>query len=167
MSYSYTTSTSFTRTDARYVASKIEADLRQCQRFQGRPTDKEIADYVVEITELLAGKYLDYVEYGFKQNGKWVMSLRYSANWDGTLMVDDRPGRVSAAKLPSGATWSSFLSKNSSWSELTEAQRKSIESRIPVDRTPATAAGYESGSWEIDRTYGRNGGGVTRKVFGK
>ena len=37
MSYSYTTTETFTRTHARYIASKIAADLRKLQLYYDRP----------------------------------------------------------------------------------------------------------------------------------
>ena len=50
-------SQSFTRTHAKYLASKVVADLYQCARLYGRPSANSIPDYESELVELLAGAY--------------------------------------------------------------------------------------------------------------
>lgn len=165
MTSTYTTSSTFTRTQAKYLASKPAADLRQMQLFYGRPTDTVIDDYVVELIELLAGRYLDYVEYGFRRNGIWVVSLRYQAGWDGSLAVDDRPGRLPTNVDVANATWYSFLVKNSNWSNLSSAEQQRVLDAIPVKRSTAEASGYANGVWIEDRTYSSNGVSLSRRTF--
>lgn len=165
MTSTFTSTSTFTRTDARYVTSKVAADLRQFQAFYGHPTDAEITDYIVELTELLAGRYLDYIEYGFRQNDDWVVSARYTARWDGGLDSDERPGRIPAGANIRQASWGSFLVKNGNWSALSATAQQQIEASIPVKRGSSAVPGYASGVWVEDRTYGRNGVSVARKVF--
>ncbi len=165
MSTTYTTSSTFTRTHARYLASKPAADLRQMQLLYGRPTDAEIADYIVELTELLAGGYLNCVEYGFWRNGAWIVSLQYTARWDGTLEADDRPGRAPVGVDVKGASWYSHLSKNSKWHALSASEQQKVLDAIPVKRVTGDAPGYVNGVWIEDRTYSRNGVSLSRKTF--
>jgi hypothetical protein len=77
MTYSYTTTLAetFTRTIARYVASKVVADLRRMHSYYGQPSLGLIEDYYEELTELLAGDYVQSVEYGFKRGDRRVVSL--------------------------------------------------------------------------------------------
>lgn len=165
MSSTYTMTSTITRTDARYVTSKVAADLRQFQIFYGPPSDSEIADYVEELTELLSGRYLDYIEYGFRRDNAWVVSARYIARWDGGLDADERPGRIPVGADIRSATWGSYLVTNGAWSALPLAARQQIEARIPIKRGHAKVPGYGAGIWVEDRTYGRNGVSVARKVF--
>src|SRR5438132_1715499 len=95
MTTTFSTTSSFTRTHARYLASKIGADLRQMQLFYGQPSDDKIDDYMEEVVELLVGGYLDSVEYGFHRAWDWVIALRYIVR-NGDLVTDDRSGRVTS-----------------------------------------------------------------------
>ena len=71
-SYSYTESRTFTVTHARHMAAKVATDLKRMQRFYGKPSDENIADYESEATEMLRAGYLDTGTYGFRRDGKWI-----------------------------------------------------------------------------------------------
>lgn len=162
MSTTYTYSQSFTRTHARYLASKVAADLRQMRLFYGEPSDEKIDNFVEELVELLVGGYLDSVDYGFRRNDAWVVALHYKVRSDGTLDADDRAGRVPIGADISGASWYSYLRHNSAWSRLTQAERDRIESLIPVKRGHAGEPNVGSGVWVQDRIYSSNGTSFTR-----
>lgn len=66
MSYSYTTTETFTLTHARHLAAKVAADMHQCQRFYDYPTDAKIKEYEQELVVLLHGGYVESYEFGFK-----------------------------------------------------------------------------------------------------
>ena len=69
---SYSVTTTFTRTHAREIASRVAADLRLMNRYYDAPSLASIDDYETEFVELLVGGYLDQVEYGFKRSGERV-----------------------------------------------------------------------------------------------
>jgi hypothetical protein len=161
MTTTYTYSETFTRSNARYVASKVAADLRLVQRFYGRPTDAEIDAYTGELVELLVGGYVERVTYGFRRNGAWVVALRYEARLDGTLDADDRAGKVTPGLNITGANWYSYLVHSSSWAQLSAAEQARIEAGLPVQRTGADEPS-SNGSWVRDRSYSAGGSGVRR-----
>lgn len=165
MSTTFTTTASFTRTEARYLASKVAADLRQMQCFHGRPSDTEIEEYIEELTELIVGGYLASVEYGFQKNNGWAVALRYVVLSDGTLSQDERAGRVSPFANTSGASWYSYLRRTDKWWRLSNSERQQVENAIPVKRSgapePSTGAGY----WVPQKVYSTNGVGLTRYTF--
>jgi len=106
----YTTSKTFTITHARYITSKVAADLRQLRLFYGRPDDDQIDAYAEEAALLLRDGYLERVDYGFRRQAanlgpQWVLLLRYVVK-DGVL-DDDRSGRVPPGVDVSGTSfWS-------------------------------------------------------------
>lgn len=164
MSYSFTTSETFTRTHARYISSKIGADLRLMMRYYGRPTEAEIEDYMVELTELLAGGYVSSFEAGFRKNGLRIVSLLYEVRADGTIS-DDQAGGVYARADVSSASWFTFLTYSSEWDLLSAAERARIRDSLPVDRTPGSAPGDGAGYWESGRSYAAGGVGAARRGF--
>jgi Bacterial HORMA domain family 1 len=165
MTTSYTTSETFTRSNARYVASKVAADLRLLQRFYWRPTDTEIDDYTGELVELLLGGYVQRVTYGFKRSGAWVVALRYEAHLDGTLITDDRAGRVTPGIDIVGTGFYSYLVYSYAWELLDPAGRARIKARLPVQRTGADEPSSANGAWVQDRSYSAAGSGIQRASF--
>ena len=53
--FTRSSSETFTRTSAKYLVSKVAADLRQMQRLHRAPADAQIDAYVEELITLLAG----------------------------------------------------------------------------------------------------------------
>ena len=78
MTQTYTTSETFTLTHAKYLASKVAADLLQMQMFYSSPSNEKINQYISELTTLLVHGYLESVDYGFRKDGKWVIQTSYS-----------------------------------------------------------------------------------------
>ncbi len=78
-SYTFSASTTFTITHARHITAKVATDLKRVQRFYGKPTNAQIADYEQELTELLKGGYVDWVAYGFQRIVDSADSLLHSA----------------------------------------------------------------------------------------
>ena len=121
-SYSYTESRTFTVTHARHMAAKVATDLKRMQRFYGKPSDENIADYESEATEMLRAGYLDTVTYGFKRDGKWIEpTLRYTArDLAGASANDDDPGRIRPGADISGASFYSYMTYTAAWDRQRE-----------------------------------------------
>lgn len=163
MTQTYTTTETWSRTYARYVAGKVAADLRQMQQVYGVPSDANIVSYVDELTELLAGGYVREVSYGFKRNGEVVVGLKYAADMSGYLATDDRSGSIPRGKDISGAHWYSFLTYSEKWESLASEEQRAIEKRLPF---PRTAGSEPAGNWSRDKTYSGAGCGVRRATAG-
>lgn len=160
----YSSTNTFTRTNARYIASKIAADLRQMQLFYDKPTSSQIDEYVEEAVEYLAAGYLKSVEYGFRKDGNWLVSLRYEVRYDGTL-TDGSPGGVYAHANTTGASFYSFLSPNSAFYSLSAATQKDFEDKLPIDRSPVQEPGHVNGYWVPGNTYASGGAGADRQMW--
>lgn len=170
MSSSYTVSATdtFTITHARQLASKVATDLKRMQRFYGYPSDASIADYELEITELLKAKCVDEVTYGFMKNDKWLEpTLRYKARDLNGYGNDDDPGRITPGLDVSGASFYSFLSYNSHWYDLSEAEKEAIKSRLPFKRGTASEPTVLNGLFIDDKTYTSGGVSISRSTIRK
>jgi hypothetical protein len=166
MSTTFTYSDTFTRTHARYIGSKVAADLRQMRAFYFRPDETEIDDYLEELVELLAGGYLESVDYGFRRDDGWVVALNYVVRGDGTLDIDDRSGRVPPGSNVADASWYSYLRYSQKWHLLSSEERQAIKARIPVKRTDANEPNIGAGNvWIGDKVYSSNGTSISRRTM--
>lgn len=153
----------FTVTHARYLASKVETDLKRVQRFYGSPTDDRIANYIQELVELLKGGYLAKVTYGFRRNGEWIEpTLIYTAfDLQFGSSADDDPGRVRASADISAGTFGSYLEHSSAWDALTATEQAAIKRTLPFQRGDADAPRI-NGYTVDDRTYSSGGRSLSR-----
>jgi hypothetical protein len=166
MTQSYTTTQTFTRTDARYIAGKVAADLRQLSQAYGKPSETHIANLMAELTAYLVDGYLDRVTYGFRKGEQWVVALMYTGSDIGSLTADDRSGRVPRGADVTGASWWSHLVLNRKWRSLSEDQQSRYEQGLPIQRTNGTEPSPGVRGWIEDKTYSSSGGGVRRASAG-
>jgi hypothetical protein len=166
MSNTFTTTSTrtFTRTSAKYLSSKVAADLYRFQRYYARPTAQQIADYDVELTELLVGGYVASVEYGFRNGNSRLLTLFYQVYPDGSLS-DGNAGGVCPRAVVDAASWFSFLTYSSAWSALSHAEQARIEAGFPFSRSSGSAPQDGAGRWVFDRSYAADGTGLQRRSF--
>lgn len=167
MSYTFTTTETFTQTRAQYVASKVATDLRRLYAFysnSGHPTESEVDAYYQELVQYLVYGYLDWVEYGFRKNNQRVVSLKYIVQPNG-LLSDSHAGGVYARADISGASWFSYLWHNSRYSSLSSQALGAFRAKLPFTRTAGDPPGDGLGYWTADRIYSTDGMGTQRYLF--
>jgi hypothetical protein len=161
--YSYSLSETFTILHARLLASKVATDLKRIQRFYLLPSDLEIQNYEVELTQLLKYDVVDSVVYGFKRAGKWTeVAVRYKALPGGTLAVDDDPGKIRPGLNTTSALFTSFLSYTNKWWGLSSGEKRAIKDTLPIQRSSGDVPSLEGGYWSDDLTYSAGGRGLGR-----
>jgi len=161
MSYSF--STSFTRTHAREIASRVAADLSLMRTFYAKPSAADIDAYEEEFVELLVGGYLYRVEYGFKRNGNRIFSLRYTVQPGSG--EPQRAGHVPANADVSNTTFFSYLEYSSKFQNLSLAEQQAVEKTLPFSRSAGPGPGNGSGFWTSDRIYTAAGVSAARESF--
>ena len=164
MTYSATRTASFTITDARHVASKIGADLRNLNAVYGKPSLTSIDDYVEEVALVLRDGYLKTVDFGFKSGDVWKLRLRYTATIGGSLR-DDNPGRLPYDAPVAGVPFYSYLTYSSAFNALTYDKQTAYKATLPVQRTGANEPSLGGGTYGTAASYARNGHGVGRDVY--
>jgi len=163
MTYSNSFSQSFTLTNAKYLASKVAADLKRIQRFYGKPSDQRITNYELELIALLHHGYLEKVTYGFQRNGNWIEpTLIYTAKKLAVMYAtDDDPGSIRPGADVSGANFRSFLSYSNAWDKLSSDEQTKFESSLPFQRGTGSEPGI-NGRIENDHTYSSGGRSLNR-----
>ena len=161
----YTTSSTFTVTHARHIASKIAADIDLCAQYYGKPAQSQIADYADELATMLRDGYVSSYEFGFKRDGKRVVCWQYNVRSDGTVDSDDSAGKLFAYADTEGASYYNYMSYSSKWWGLSDAERARIKSGLPVQRTNGDLPSDGDGYWVGDKYYSSNGVGTARRTF--
>ncbi len=157
-SFTYSQTTTFTVTHAKYLASKVVTDLKRIQRLYGSPSDQRIESYEIELIEYLKNGYLSEVTYGFQRNGKWIEpTVRYTARDLSSLFSgDDDPGKISPGANTSGAEFRSYLISSSKYDFLSSAEQVKFCNGLPFKRTGADAPGI-NGYLTSDKSYSSGG----------
>lgn len=156
---------SFTLTQAKYLASKVTADLKRFQQRYGLPSDDDINDYGTELALLLRDGYVSAYEFGYKRDEQRIVSCYYSVNSAGQLTADDRPGGIYTDADITGARWFNYLWRSSAWSSLSEQEKERITAGLPFRRVSCDAPKDGNGYWQEDRTYSSTGVSLVRKTF--
>ncbi len=165
MSYSYTNSgtQTFTATHAKYLASKVTADLKRIQRLYGAPTDTTISGYESELIEFLKNGYLSEVTYGFQKDDRWIEpTLKYtSRDLAGMMSGDDDPGKIKPNADISNSSFTSYMTYSSAYMNLSEQEREGFRGTLPFKREGAPAPGI-NGYLSSDKSYSSGGQALDR-----
>jgi hypothetical protein len=163
MTISITRTGTFTITDARQIASKMGADLRNLNTRTGYPRLSDIPAYVEEAAQYVKAGYLESVSFVFKSGDEWKLRLRYQALTGGHLS-DGAPGGLPNVDV-SGFTFYSYLRTNSAFDALTSEQRRAFTATLPVQRSPADEPSAHGGITSNNASYARNGLGLGRDIY--
>lgn len=165
MTYSYTTSDTFTVAHARKLAGKVSADMSQCRLFYGQPSEAEVANYRDELVAMLAGMYVERYEFGFKtSDDRRVVSWSYRVTASGEL-EGGRSGGLHAKADISNAAMFNFMWTNTTWWNETEAERDRVRATHEINRTSGQPPADGNGRWVQDRSYGAGGVVLQREEF--
>lgn len=164
MTSSLTASSTFTIADAKYVTSKLGADLLNLHARYGRPDRSTVADFVLEAALALRAGYLETVDFGFKSGDHWILRLRYRAVSSGGL-GDATPGALPRADDVADHPFHSFLCWNSKFTALTATEQRAFRDTLPIQRTSAAEPSTGAGTYSGNAEYSRNGTGLSRDVF--
>jgi hypothetical protein len=164
-SYTRTDTETFSLTNAKYLASKVAADLHRCQSRYGSLTEEQIVNYDRELVALLHGGFVHRYEFGFHRDGKTVVCWRYNVAADGNLVTDENAGKLVAGVDVSGAAFYNYLWFSSAWESLNSTERSNVEGTLPFIREGRPEPAYGIGYWTNDRSYSSGGVGLGRQTF--
>jgi hypothetical protein len=165
MTSSFTNTATFTIVHARYLASKVAADMHLCAQYYGNPSEQSTREYAEELAQYLNARYVSEYEFGYKKNGNRVVSWRYKVDSNGLITTDDRAGKVVPYVDIAGATFFNYLTRNSRFWQLSAGERARFEAGLPFQRTVGDPPSDGSGYWTSDRSYFAAGYGLNRQTF--
>jgi hypothetical protein len=162
MSMTQSASQTFNLADAKRLASKVIADMHQCQLLYKSPSDVSIALFNEELIVLLHGGYVKRYEFGFQTaSDQRVVSWQYQVSAAGNL-EGGRSGGLYAKANISAASWFNFLWYSDKW---TTAARNSVEGSYQLNRVAGEPPSDGSGRWVNGAAYVSGGVAAQRKEF--
>lgn len=160
-----TVSESFTLTHAKYLASKVTADMRRCQQNYFRPSDDQINNFGTELALLLRDGYVSEYEFGFSQNDQRILSWHYTVKNSEVSAADDRPGRIVSGIEIANAVFFNQLTYSLAWALLSKEERGRVERELPIQRTIGAGPRDGAGYWANDLSYSSTGVALSRRTF--
>jgi Bacterial HORMA domain family 1 len=165
MTFSYTSTDSFTLTNAKKLAAKVTADMHQCRRLYGRPSEERIDAYQEELVVLLAGGYVSQYEFGFKTGtDKRILSWRYTVTPAGDLEGGRSGGLCATADVADARTFN-YLWHSDEWFKLDAAEQARFDAKHSVERSGGDPPTDGSGRWVRNRSYVSGGVAIQREEF--
>lgn len=168
MSYSNSATQTFSATNAKHLASRVASDLYQCSRMYGMPSETSIPDLQADLAVMLTGGYVATYEFGFKRDGKRVLTWYYAVDSSGNLVGgnDDRSGGIYAHADVSDAEYFNFMTYSQKWTDLNSDGRTRVKSQHNINRGTGEAPSDGTiGNWYTERTYTSGGVRIDRKSF--
>jgi hypothetical protein len=161
----FTTTESFTLTHAKYLCSKVMADMLRCSQVYGHPAQERIDDYGTELAYLLRDGYVEEYEFGFKRDEQRLVSWRYRVVNGSLNNADDRPGKLLVGVDVAPAAFFNFLTYSSSWGALGQEAKDRMKESLPVKRVSGNPPKDGLGYWVEDRSYTSSGVSMGRRTF--
>jgi hypothetical protein len=164
-SFSVTRSESFTIINARKLASKVATDMHLCAQYYGMPSETRVREYAEELAQYLNAGFLQEYEFGYKKDGKRIVTWRYKVDANGQLTTDDRPGKIVPYVDISGAGFYNFMTRNAKFFQLSANERARFQAGLPLQRADGQPPSDGAGYWTSDRNYYSGGCGLNRLTF--
>ena len=159
-----TVSDTFTLTSAKYLASKVTADMLRCKQLYGRPSESQINNYGTELALLLRDGYIDGYEFGFETNDNRILSFSYKISASELLPADSRPGKVYYTEI-SAANFFNVITRSTKWMKLPQSEKERFDQQSPISRSLGSSITDGNGYWQTDHAYSRDGVAMERKTF--
>lgn len=104
-------------------------------------------------------------EFGYKTDGKRIVTWRYKVDENGVLTTDERAGKVVQYVDVAGAHFFNCLTPHSRFQRLSSAEQASFEAALPFQRTAGEPPSDGLGYWTSDRNCFSGGRRLSRETF--
>lgn len=132
MTYSYTTTSTYTATDVKRVMDYFAADFDMIAQSTGLRTREDVKAVSADIRKMAVNGYLDEVNlYLVDKNGTTIRATKYKVSESASLWTSDKPSKNLWPACPGGQL-KVHVTHNSKWWALTQSQRDTFESDYEV-----------------------------------
>jgi Bacterial HORMA domain family 1 len=169
MSSTFTTTTTYTKTDVAKVVSRFAADLDMIRMATGLMEPTRLSDVVHDVELMAVRGYLNRVDVVLRDAHEVELrAASYSVSTSASGWSSDRPGNNLWPRTPGGSLHI-VVSYSGAWFALTEFQRQRFhtgECRRPWGASDIDTS-YPGMSATQDRRYASNAYGLERTTYGR
>lgn len=169
MSSSYTRSTTQTSTHSKviHVTRKVQADLLAILDHYGYFSEDYAQKLINDIRVFIDEETIDRVKFTWTRSGSNVVleELDYEVVWGNIGLVDDRSGGIRYRFELTTANFQVHITYSDRWRKMPEDQKKLIREDLKLEWRPANQLDYSGGQWSSERSYSKDGLGLSRSRF--
>ncbi len=162
-----TTTQTSTLTKVVYVTRKVKADLLAILDTYGYFSESYAQDVIHDVRVFLDEEVVDRVKFVWtRPGGSYVLEeLDYQVTSGDVGLADDRAGGIKYRDDLGGADFRVRVTYNSRWRSIGAQGQAAIRADLSLQWGPAGTLDYSGGRWVADRTYSRDGYGLSRSRF--
>jgi hypothetical protein len=94
---------------------------------------------------MLASEYVDTYEFGFKSNGKRLLSWHYTVGPDGGLHGDAAAVGIYPRAAIAGADYFNFMTYSDTWWAPSKTKRAKFKAGLPIQQSPGSSLDDDDG----------------------
>ncbi|MEN6497905.1 MAG: hypothetical protein ABFD16_26705 [Thermoguttaceae bacterium] len=158
-----------TLTKVIYVTRKLQADLFALVDTYGQISESYAQQLVHDLRLLLDEEVVDKIQLLWTRRGTTQVAGAYSYQViaAGIGLADDRSGNIRYDATLQVSEFSVRVYYNNRWNDLSEEDRRAINSRCTLTWGPGGTLDFSCGSWTSEKTYSRDGFGLGRERFAR
>lgn len=166
MTYSYTSTSTYTATDVKRVMDYFAADFDMIAQSTGLRTRENVKAVSADIRKMAVAGYLDEVNlYLVDKSGATIRATKYKVSDSAFLWSSDKPSKNLWPASPGGQL-KVHVTHNRAWSVLTQAQRVAFESDYEVNwGTGNIDTSFPMLSQAQSQQYASNAYGLKKTLF--
>lgn len=171
MSSSYTRSTTQTSTLSKviHITRKVQADLLAILDHYGYFSDDYAQKLINDIRVFIDEEAIERVKFTWTRSGSNVVleELDYKVVLGNIGLADDRSGGIGYRFELATASFQVRITYSDRWRKMSEDQKELIREDLKLEWKPANQLDYSGGQWSSERSYSRDGLGLSRSRFTK
>jgi hypothetical protein len=169
MSSSYTRSTTQTSTQSKviHVTRKVQADLLAILDHYGYFSEDYAQKLINDIRVFIDEEAIEQVKFTWTRSGSNVVmeELDYKVIWGNIGLADDRSGGIRYRFDLTTAKFQVRINYSDRWRRMPEDQKELIREELKLQWKTANQLDYSGGQWSSERSYSKDGLGLSRSRF--
>ena len=150
-----------------YVTRKVQADFLAILDTYGYFSEAYAQQLIHDMRMFLDEEVIDRI--GFVWTGadrrSVLEELKYTVVAGRADLADDRAGGITYRPELAQASFQVQVTYTARWQNMSETEKNALRKELELKWGPAGQLDYGGGKWTGDRTYSREGYGLTRQRF--